>query len=285
MTSAARPLGHRFVHGPMTYSNDDDDTPVAAPPRVANVVVGNRHNRKDPTVTAIAEMLREVQDSLAALDDRLGKIEGAQGTSAVLTRQLAQNMVQIGESLSRRVKSLEQDVTAREDAAAAPPSTPAPEPAAASTFPAVSPVASPEGGAIAGPFAARPAASRRRSRAPLDTWVLAVGVAVLIALVGAGLWFLQRQSAPPAGRADPSAVHAEAVRAIPASAIPALNANAAAAEHATNDARPSERPHHYSLYPVHHGYGRHHAPAADDPAPPATGFGAYGPGTSGPTPG
>ncbi len=258
MTSAVRPLGNRFARDPVTVSNDED-TAVVATLRPADDAADHLHNRDDPSVSVLAEILREVQDSLTALDERLVGIEGAQTSSGVLTRQLAENIVDIGAALARRVKVLERAAEAR--------SLPEPHRPAAAPAPETQPAAStdlapkagetvplsPYGGpAVSTPVTRFAAASRRHARAPLDTWVLALGATVLVVVVGAGLWFMQKQSSDRAAAAAEASQEAAAPAPIPATATPA-------SAPAASVSPPADKLHHYSLYPVHHGRRYHYS--------------------------
>ncbi|MDQ2861739.1 MAG: hypothetical protein M3T55_13680, partial [Pseudomonadota bacterium] len=101
MTTAPRPLGHGLGGEPSAAGK----APRAA--LSSDAPADRRHNREDPSASEMAEMLREVQDALAAADERLDGLEGAQGNSSLVTRRLAVNVAEMGEALARRMRSLE----------------------------------------------------------------------------------------------------------------------------------------------------------------------------------
>jgi hypothetical protein len=284
MTTATHPLGQRFVDAPSAMEEEpsavqtrgavSDDT-ESEPTATAEALeakgdrdVGRFHNRDNPSPSEMAEMLREVQDALALLEERLAGLEGAQSDSFLVTRRLALSVAEMGETLARRVRSLETG-----DAAPRPPA-PTSDPTPIST-PPPAPIRAPS------PFAAslpwRPVPARGQKGGRVDTVVLVLGVVVLIALIVIGLWVFGRQRAAGGSAAKSPAAVATAV---PAPAPPAVASPAAAPFSAVHRFSPprSTTPRHYSFYPTHRPYTRRATPAA--PAadvPPATGFGSFGP--------
>jgi hypothetical protein len=227
------------------------------PDALADRAVGRLHNRENPSPAEMAEMLREVQDTLAALDERLEGLEGAQGDSSVVTRRLASSVAEMGETLARRVRLLE-------SGDAAPRAAPAPQPSAPPP-----------------PFAAaapsRPALAGWNKAGRVDTWVLILGLAALAVLVAIGLWVFWRQIAggglstkpvavavapaaplaPPPAPAPPSTVQAAA----PRTTAPPPRHFAYQARRTTVRRAPAASP---------------TAPAASPP-PPTAGFRSFGP--------
>jgi hypothetical protein len=234
----------------------------------ADPAVDHLHNRENPSAAEMAEMLREVQDSLAALDERLAGLEGAQGESSLVTRRLALNIAQMGETLARRVRSLEHGHTAARPPA--PPTPPPPAPPAAAT-PAPTP--------FAPALAPRPAPVGRKKGGRWDTLALILGVAILLGLIGIGLWVFGRQHAGGGSTNRAAAIAAPVATSLPPP--PVAVAPAATAPPVTHKAAApysARTPRHYSFYPTHRGF-IHHAPppaaGADSPAP--AGFGSFGP--------
>jgi len=70
--------------------------------------VDRSHNRDTLSSEAMTEMLREVQDAMLALDERLAALESAQGAASHDTSRLARGVVDMGDALARRVRALEQ---------------------------------------------------------------------------------------------------------------------------------------------------------------------------------
>ena len=246
MTPSPRPLGQGFGRETSLVEADPDAVPrdhVAAVDPPAD----RFHNRENPSPSEMAEMLREVQDSLAALDGRVAGLEGAQGDSSQVTRRVALNVAEMGESLARRMRALE-----KSDGS---PRSPAPAPVAAVIPP-------------------RPAPARRRQA---NGRALLLGAAILFGLILIGLWVSGRWrdgAAPPA----PSLVRAAAPA--PVSIAPAAAAPAATPPAVVHRATPpaTHRPRHYNLYPAHRSFTPRAAPAipvADGPAP--TGYGSFAP--------
>ena len=69
--------------------------------------VDRSHNRDILSSEAMTEMLRDVQDSMLALDERLGSLEAAHGHASAETRRLATGVADMGDALARRVRALE----------------------------------------------------------------------------------------------------------------------------------------------------------------------------------
>ncbi|MGI8840822.1 MAG: hypothetical protein ACR2F8_08610, partial [Caulobacteraceae bacterium] len=100
MTAATRSPGRRTPAKPSAIED-------AAPP--PDPAVGFGHNRDNPSTAEMAEMLREVQDTLAALD---GRLAGLEGESSLVTRRLASHVADMGQALTGRLKSLRTSRTA-----------------------------------------------------------------------------------------------------------------------------------------------------------------------------
>ena len=263
MTTAARPLGQGF--GPEPFALEDTpEAPVSeaatfddASNTESDSLAGRFHNRENPSASEMAEMLREVQDSLAALNERLTGLEGTQDDSSLVTRRLALNVAELGATLARRVRSLEQG-DAAPPSVAPPPLPPTP---AATPF------------AVAPPL--RPASARSRDRRRWDTLGLILGVIILLGLIGIGLWVFARQHAGGGSSDRPAAVVAAPAA---TSLSPPPAATAPSVVHKATAPYSARTPRHYSFYPTHRGFTHHTAPpapAADSPAP--TGFGSFGP--------
>jgi hypothetical protein len=279
MATAARSLGPRYGRETSPISgrlksgppiavvvNDVDDEAKTAGDGAAEhvqdgqgtLIVGRYDNRDNPSPSEMAEMLREIQDSLAALDERLAGLEGAQGVSSTITRRLALDVVEMGQTLAKRVRSLEQGV-----AEIRTPEPPAPPAIAADAAPFIAP----------------------RSRLALATFRAGSGNTIVTALVAAaftgaialGVWMVVRHEGDAAARTE-----AAARARLDAAAAAALqrarhtsSVQPAAPAPTTVVARPV---HHYTLYRVR----RAATGAADTPTPAAeaevpTGFGSYGP--------
>lgn len=246
MTPSPRSLGQGFGRETSLVEADPDALPhrhAAAGESTADRL----HNRENPSPSEMAEMLREVQDSLAALDERVAGLEGAQGDSSQMTRRVALNVAEMGESLARRVRALEKSDQS--------PPSPAPAPVTAVIPP-------------------RPATARRR-KASGRAFLL--GAAVVFGLILIGLWVFGRwrdggaPSAPSLVRAAaPAPVSVPLVAAAPLAALPA----------AVHRAPPpaTRRPRHYNLYSARRPVTPRPAPAvpvADGPDP--TGYGSFAP--------
>lgn len=222
---------------PVAISEEDFDAETGAP-------AGRFHNRLNPSASEMAEMLREVQDSLAALDGRLEGLEGAQGDSSVVTRRLALNVAEMGESLARRMRSLEGLETALKPAAPAPGPT-----------------------AITGDR--RPTARRE------NVLALSLGMAVALGLIVAGFWVFGRGEATRVPATKPMAAalpHAAIIP--PPSAPPSATASSSAGQKPAQP-QPSHAPPSRPTY-------RQATPRAAPQAPPTanqptTGFRSYGP--------
>ena len=82
----------------------------------------------------MTEMLRDVQDTMLALDERLGTLETAQSHAGTQTRKLAIGVAQLADALTRRIQALEEATPAP----VAPPNPPSDD------FGAVAPPVTPE---------------------------------------------------------------------------------------------------------------------------------------------
>jgi hypothetical protein len=71
--------------------------------------VDRSHNRDTLSSEAMTEMLRDIQDAMLALDERLAALESTQVGASGDTRNLALGVADMGDALARRVRALEQD--------------------------------------------------------------------------------------------------------------------------------------------------------------------------------
>ncbi len=250
MTPSPRPLGQGF--GRDTPLVEDRES-VAHHAASGEPTADRLHNRESPSPSEMAEMLREVQDSLAALDGRVAALEGGRGESSLVTRRLALNVAELGETLAKRVRSLEMDIGG----------TPSP---ALNPMPAASP--------FAAALVSRPDRSPRR---PVNGLALILGAAVLFGLILIGLWVFGRWREGDAPAARPLVSVAAPA---PVSLPPPATTAAATPPPAVHRAAPpaAHRPRHYNLYPARHTVAARPTPAipvADGPAP--TGYGSFAP--------
>jgi len=70
--------------------------------------VDRSHNRDTLSSEAMTEMLRDIQDAMLALDERLVELESSRDSASEDTRTLAKGVADLGDVLARRVRSLEQ---------------------------------------------------------------------------------------------------------------------------------------------------------------------------------
>ncbi len=119
-----------------------------------------------------AGALSRLQRSVDALDGRMSGLEQGQAAALDTTRRLGMDVVEMGSSLARRVRALEDDRRAAEAASAATPAV-------------AEPVETPL-------FAAAPAAPPRRENIVPVT----LGMGVLLAAVLGGFWLAEHPSAP-----------------------------------------------------------------------------------------
>ncbi len=244
MTPSPRPLGQGF--GRDTPLVEDRESVPHRHAASGEPTAGRLHNRESPSPSEMAEMLREVQDSLAALDGRVAALEGARGESSLVTRRLALNVAELGETLAKRVRSLE-----RGDAGP-------PSPAAA-------------------PFSAAPASRLDRSpRRPGNGLARIAGAAVLFGVILIGVWMFGRWREGGVSAGPPLA---PAAAPAPVRVPPPVATAAAAPPPAVHRATPpaTHRPRHY-FYPARHVVTARPTPAvpvADGPAP--AGYGSFAP--------
>ncbi len=133
--------------------------------------VDRLHNQANPSAEEMAEMLRELQDSLTALDERLAGVETAEGQSAAAARRLGLEVAHMGRALAGRVRAMEMSL------------------------------------AGAAPAAPAPVILPPRKRPPEKTLWLSLALAVALAAVLAGFWLREEQGtgpvAPPAKMSAP----------------------------------------------------------------------------------
>ena len=149
--------------GAADHSADPDTFDDAEPEEGEAGAVDRSHNRDTLSSEAMTEMLRDLQDSLLALDERVGSLEGAHRRGSAEARQLTLGVLQMGDEMNRRLRALEQ-VTAE----------PAPEPA--------TPL-----------FITPPAKPARPERDRTAAWT--AGLAIVLALVLGVLWLLRIEAA------------------------------------------------------------------------------------------
>lgn len=210
--------------------------------------VDRSHNRDTLSSEAMSDMLRDLQDAMLALDERLGTLKSSHAGASEDTRKLARGVADMGDALARRVRAIEQGgrdppaiVIRRE---AAPP-----------------------------PIEAGPPRPRRGL-----AWVAALAVVLVVAL--AVFWLTNFQSiehGAPAAAPKPVAVAPAAAPAVAASA-----ANTAPAI-----PPPTSRPASHTVTahrstPGRGAYAR--ALPSPGPSPAPTGFAHYGPSPSPPPP-
>jgi hypothetical protein len=70
--------------------------------------VDRSHNRDTLSSEAMTEMLRDLQDAMLALDERLGALESSHAGASDDTRKLARGVADMGDALARRVRAIEQ---------------------------------------------------------------------------------------------------------------------------------------------------------------------------------
>jgi len=185
----------RRENEPMSESgrpHDDSHDHDGAPHDPQVEAVNRSHNRDTLSSEAMTEMLRDLQDSMLALDERVSGLEAARESAGAETRVLALNVVEMGDALARRVRALEKG----EPAPAPPPLFAAPTP--------------------------RPA-----KRPPERTAAWVVGLAVLLLGVLGLLWMLRTEAldrAASAPRPAPPAVHPAAPVPVPPAAAPPVAA-------------------------------------------------------------
>jgi hypothetical protein len=154
----------------------------------------------------MTEMLRDLQDAMLALDQRLAALESSRDGASDETRKLAQGVADMGGALSRRVRALEQG---RGD--------PAP--------------------ILARPIALAPPQAARAPRRNWVAWIVGLGFIAIVAL--AAVWLLRAESldraaitAPPkAVSAAPAAPPATDETAAPPPVEPTTSPQAAVATH------------------------------------------------------
>lgn len=236
MTIAPRPLGHGFGREPSAPgAAARDASPQGAPTRDAPA--DRLHNREEPSASEMAEMLREIQDALGVVDERLEGLQGAQGASALVTRRLAANVAEMGEALARRMRSLE----SREATSEPVPSAQRPAPSQLS----------------------RASAPRR----PQNRLAMSVVMAVVLGAILAGFWLFGQGRTHRALAAKP-APRAAAIADRPVAAAPAA-IQTATAPHPSFTPRPrsARRPVTPRATPT----------GPSDAGPPTSGFGSFGP--------
>lgn len=199
---------------------DQSADPGKAPDAQAGVNeirhVDRSHNRDTLSSEAMTEMLRDVQDTMLALDERLGTLETAQSHAGTQTRKLAIGVAQLADALTRRIQALEEATPA--------PVAPPPEP----------------GPAL---FLAPPAKPVRRP--PENRVAFTVGLTFILLLILGSLWFWRSEimdhmrpaTPPPGAAAAPSApVNAPAEEPKPAATTTHPASHPTAARHTENDA-------------------------------------------------
>ncbi len=85
----------------------DGEPDGAAPISTQDRIVDRSHNRDTLSSEAMTEMLRDLQDAMLALDERLVALEASRDTASEDTRRLASGVADMGDALARRVRALE----------------------------------------------------------------------------------------------------------------------------------------------------------------------------------
>jgi len=152
--------------------------------------VDRSHNRDTLSSEAMTEMLRDLQDAMLALDERLVVLESSQDGASEDTRRLAKGVADMGEVLTRRVRALEHGRQA------------------------LPPI-------LAQPVAPLPLKPARQP--PQNRLVWSVGLVVVLALVLAAFWLLGVESHDHAASAAPPRAAATPPPAPPANATPPVS--------------------------------------------------------------
>jgi hypothetical protein len=238
--------------GGADHSEDWDARADAASHPTEERGVDRSHNRDTLSSEAMTEMLRDLQDAMLALDQRLGALEASKDIGPDNTRRLAQGVVDLGDALTRRVRALEQGRQ-----------TPPP---------------------ILIRRESSPPARARRARPGRHRLAWAAGLVFVLLIALGGFWLLNAESVDRAtSAAAPNAVVAAPV--VAAAPAPAPTPAPSAAD--TAPPRPPP-PHTASHTGAPHRSAPWRSPAHTRPAPSAPsapiGFSRYGPGPSAPVP-
>jgi hypothetical protein len=97
---------------------DDIDEPVTVEEPALKAVVDRFHNHEEMSPEAMAMAIAELQETMKSLDGRLANAQGDVADAAHATKGLGASMVQMGDALSRRVRSLEEAAEAEAERAA-----------------------------------------------------------------------------------------------------------------------------------------------------------------------
>lgn len=162
-----------------------DAPPAGGDAAPGEATIDRLHNQANPSPEAVAEMLRELQDSLTALDERLTGVETAEGQSAGAARRLGLEVAHMGRALAHRVRAMEKNLAEASPAVPAPAILPPPK------------------------------------RPPEKTLWLSLALAAALAAVLAGFWLREAQSSVPAAKTPAKTVVPLTPTAPPPSLAPA----------------------------------------------------------------
>jgi hypothetical protein len=91
---------------------DDTELPVSNEEPALKAVVDRFHNHEDMSPEAMAMAIAELRETVKSLDGRLAEAQTEAAEAANATKGLGSNMVKMGDALSKRVRTLEEEAEA-----------------------------------------------------------------------------------------------------------------------------------------------------------------------------
>lgn len=91
---------------------DDTELPVSNEEPALKAVVDRFHNHEDMSPEAMAMAIAELRETVKSLDGRLAEAQTDAAEAANATKGLGSNMVKMGDALSKRVRTLEEEAEA-----------------------------------------------------------------------------------------------------------------------------------------------------------------------------
>jgi hypothetical protein len=91
---------------------DDTELPVSNEEPALKAVVDRFHNHEDMSPEAMVSAIAELRETVKSLDGRLAEARTDAAEAANATKGLGANMVKLGDALSKRVRTLEEEAEA-----------------------------------------------------------------------------------------------------------------------------------------------------------------------------
>src|SRR6266851_3089125 len=107
---AARNTVPKWVDPDLPWDDTEQSVTVEEP--ALKAVVDRFHNHEEMSPEAMATAIAELRETVKSLDGRLAEAQTDAAEAAIAAKGLGSNMVKMGDALSKRVRTLEEEAEA-----------------------------------------------------------------------------------------------------------------------------------------------------------------------------